>query len=152
MPDPLEELDPAFEAAMREAFLVVPLHQQLGLQVVDVGHAGTAAMAVPIRDSALGNPGQLPGGVIAGLFDLVCAAAATPSGAYAPMPQALVTADLHVRYLGAAKGSLATARADVVKAGRTLIVVEATMTDELDPLTPRADFSATIVTPRPRLG
>jgi acyl-CoA thioesterase len=146
-----EALDPAFEAAMREAFLVVPLHQELGLQVVDVGHAGTAAMSIPIRDKALGNTGQLHGGAIALLFDLVCAAAATTSGAYDPMTQALVTADLHVRYLGAAKGTVATARADVVKAGRTLIVVEATMTDELDTLIAKADFSASIVTPRPRL-
>jgi acyl-CoA thioesterase len=151
MPETPEALDPAFEAAMREAFLVVPLHQQLDLQVVDVGHAGTAAMAVPIRDNALGNTGQLHGGAIALLFDLVCAAAATTSGTYDPMTQALVTADLHVRYLGAAKGTLATARADVVKAGRTLIVVEATMIDELGNLIARADFSATVVSPRPRL-
>src|SRR5437870_2805731 len=110
-----EALDPAFEAAMREAFLVVPLHQHLDLQVVDVGHLGTAAMAIPIEGNALGNTGQLHGGAIALLFDLVCAAAATTSGAYDPTTQALVTADLHVRYLGAAKGRLATAKADVVK-------------------------------------
>ena len=48
MPETPDALDPAFEAAMREAFLVGVAEPDLGLQVVDVGHTGTAAMAIPM--------------------------------------------------------------------------------------------------------
>ena len=137
--------------AMREAFLDVPLHRFLDLEVVDVGRPGTATMSIPIAANALGRTGQLHGGAISLLCDLVCAAAATTASTYDPMTMALVTADLHVRYLGAARGSVATATAEVVKAGRTLIVVEATVGDDLGNLVARADFSATIVTSRHRL-
>jgi uncharacterized protein (TIGR00369 family) len=143
-----EGWDETMVAAMREAFLDVPLHQLLDLQVDDVGRPGTASMSIPISANALGRTGQLHGGAIALLCDLVCAAAATTASTYDPMTQALVTADLHVR---ATKGRAVTGRADVVKAGRSLVVVEATVTDDLDNLVARADFSATIVTPRPRL-
>jgi uncharacterized protein (TIGR00369 family) len=50
-----------------------------------------------------------------------------------------------VRYLGAARGEKVRAEAEVVKAGRTLIVVEADVLDSEDRLVAKADFSASLV-------
>ena len=139
------ESDPDMARLMREAFLDVPLHQLLDLEVIDVGRPGVASMAIPLKQPALGATGQLHGGVIAVLCDLACAAAATTSTTYDHTTTALVTADLHVRYLGAAKGEKVRAEAQVVKAGRTLVVVEADVLDSEDRLVAKADFSASLV-------
>jgi uncharacterized protein (TIGR00369 family) len=144
--------DPELARLMTQAFLDVPLHGLLGLEVIDVGRPGVASMAIPLREPALGATGQLHGGVIAMLCDLVCAAAATTSTIYDHTTTALVTADLHVRYLGAARGDRAVATAEVVKAGRTLVVVEADVKDGDDRLVARADFSASLVPVRQPLG
>jgi uncharacterized protein (TIGR00369 family) len=138
-------LDPALASAMREAFLDVPLHKLLGLEVVSVGEAGTATMAIPLTGNALGRTGNLHGGAISLLCDLACAAAASTASTYDPVTTALVTADLHVRYLGPAKGDSVRAEAKVVKAGRTLVVVQAEVKDSTDRLIAVADFSAMLV-------
>ena len=138
-------LDPEMTALMREAFLDVPLHQHLGLDVVDVGQPGRATMAIPLGPNVLGRTGQLHGGAISILCDLACAAAASTASTYDPLTTALVTSDLHVRYLGPTKGQTVRAEATVVKAGRTLIVVEAEVKDDTDRLLAVADFSAMLV-------
>jgi uncharacterized protein (TIGR00369 family) len=144
--------DPELARLMRDAFLQVPLHGLLDLEVVDVGRPGVATMAIPLRPPALGATGQLHGGVIAVLCDLACAAAASTASTYDATTTALVTADLHVRYLGAARGERVRAEARVVKAGRTLIVVEADVIDAEDRVVARADFSAMLVPTRTPLG
>ena len=145
MSDEAGEADLELARLMEQAFLDVPLHGLLDLEVVDVGRPGVAAMAIPLKQPALGATGQLHGGVIAVLCDLACAAAATTSTSYDHTTTALVTADLHVRYLGAARGAKVRAEARVVKAGRTLIVVEADVLDSEDRLVAKADFSASLV-------
>ena len=130
---------------MRQAFEDVPLHRFVGLEVLDVGGPGVATMAIPIAANVLGRTGQLHGGAIALLCDLTCAAAASTASTYDPTTTALVTADLHVRYLGPTKGTVVRAEAKVVKAGRTLVVVEAEVKDDTDRLLARADFSAMLV-------
>lgn len=138
-------------AMMRQAFLDVPLHGLLGLEVIEVGEPGRAVMAIPLAANALGRTGQLHGGVIAVLCDLTCAAAATTASSYDPAAMSLVTADLHVRYLGPAKGESVRAEAEVVKAGRTLIVVAAEVQDSTGRAVAVADFSAMLVPFRPPL-
>ena len=138
-------LDPELVALMREAFDDVPLHKLLGLQVVDVGRPGVATMAIPLGANVLGRTGQLHGGAISILCDLACAAAASTASTYDPLTTALVSADLHVRYLGPTKGHTVRAEAQVIRAGRTLIVVEAQVKDDTDCLLAVADFSAMLV-------
>lgn len=144
--------DPELVRLMREAYLSAPLHGLLDLDVVDVGRPGVATMAIPLRPPALGPTGQLHGGVIAVLCDLACAAAASTASTYDATTMALVTADLHVRYLGAARGDRVRADARVVKAGRTLIVVEADVIDGEERVVARADFSAMLTPHRKPLG
>jgi uncharacterized protein (TIGR00369 family) len=145
MSDDVGRPDPELARLMKEAFDDVPLHRLLGLDVVDVGRPGVATMAIPIKANALGRTGQLHGGAISLLCDLACAAAASTASTYDATTTALVTADLHVRYLGPAKGEVVRAEAQVVKAGRTLIVVAAEVKDDTDRLLATADFSAMLV-------
>jgi uncharacterized protein (TIGR00369 family) len=152
MSDGVGDADPEMARLMTEAFLDVPLHGLLGLEVVDIGRPGMATMAIPLRQPALGATGQLHGGVVAVLCDLVCAAAATTATTYDHTTTALVTADLHVRYLGAARGDRVRAEARLVKAGRTLVVVEADVIDGEERVVARADFSASLVPLRAPLG
>ena len=68
------------------------------------------------------------------------------------MVQSLVTADLHVRYLGRPKTDMVRAEAQVMRAGRMLIVVEVRVVDLEDNLVAFADFSSMIVGRRDPLG
>jgi uncharacterized protein (TIGR00369 family) len=141
MSDPDQEL----LAAIKEAFEEVPIHKFVGLQVVQPGYDGPAAMEIPLGPNALGRTGQLHGAVIALMCDVTCAAAASGASTYDHTKVALVTADLHVRYLGPARGDRVRAEARVVKAGRTLIVVAGEVTDGEGRPVAVADFSAMLV-------
>jgi uncharacterized protein (TIGR00369 family) len=123
----------------------VPLHQLVDLRVVAAGDAGPAIMEIPVHANALGNGGGLHGGAIALLCDVACAVAASSASTYDVSTHILVTADLHVRYLGPAKGDVVRAEASVVKAGRTLVVVQADVTDGEGGAVAVADFSAMLV-------
>jgi uncharacterized protein (TIGR00369 family) len=131
--------------AMQGAFDGVPVQALVGLQVVATGVDGPAVMEIPLGPEALGATGQLHGGVIALLCDVTCAVAASSGSDYDPETHALVTADLHVRYLAGAKGDRVRAEASVVKAGRALVVVEGRVYDGVGTLIAVADFSATLV-------
>lgn len=135
--------------AIQDALGAVPVHGLIGLDVVSVGD-GAAVMEIPLGPEALGATGQLHGGVIAVLCDVACAVAASSASTYDHEQQALVTADLHVRYLAAASGERVRIEAAVVKAGRALVVVDGRVTDSSGRLVAVADMSATVV-PRRRL-
>ena len=123
----------------------VPLHQLVDLRVVAAGDGGPTVMEIPIAANALGNGGQLHGGAVALLCDVACAVAASSASTYDVNTHILVTADLHVRYLGPARGDHVRAEARVAKAGRTLVVVQADVTDAEGRAVAIADFSAMLV-------
>jgi uncharacterized protein (TIGR00369 family) len=133
------------------AFRATPLHALLGLEYIDeldddeLDGAGTAAVRMPVRPEAFGAGGNLHGGALATLIDVASASAAARNSAFVPGQNSLVTADLHVRYLGRPKGAYVDARAHVVRAGRQLIVVECRVVDEEDRVIAVADFSSMVV-------
>jgi uncharacterized protein (TIGR00369 family) len=131
--------------AMQVAFDAVPVHGLIGLRVVAAGDDGPAVIEIPLAPEALGATGQLHGGLIALLCDVACAVAASSAATYDHELHALVTADLHVRYLASASSDHVRAEATVVKAGRALVVVEGRVTDGAGRLIAIADFSATLV-------
>jgi uncharacterized protein (TIGR00369 family) len=105
---------------------------------------------MPVAPNALGFTAALHGGAIATLVDLACALAAARFSGFDPMRESLVTADMHVRYLGRPRADEVVARAQVVKAGSQLIVVECkvvggTADDGSDHVIAMADFSMMIV-------
>lgn len=140
--------DPERMERLHAAFRATPLHALLGLEYIDEPDAdpGTAVVRMPVRPEAYGAGGNLHGGAIATLIDVASATAAARNSAFVPGQNSLVTADLHVRYLGRPKGSWVDARAHVVRAGRQLIVVECRVVDALDDrIVAVADFASMLV-------
>jgi uncharacterized protein (TIGR00369 family) len=127
--------------ALRRA---TPLHELLGLEIVEIGE-DHAVLAMPVRAEAFNSTGNLHGGAIATLIDVAAGTAAARGSGFEPGRQSLVTADLHVRYLGRPHGDTVYARAEVLKAGRQLIVVDCRVTDSEDRVIASADFSMMIV-------
>lgn len=141
--------DPELVARL-DAFRATPLHALLGLEYVDElggGEAepGTAIVRMPVRDEAFGWNGNLHGGAIATLVDVAAASAAARNSAFDPDAHSLVTADIHVRYLGRPRGDHVLAHAHVVRAGRQLVVVECRVVDAEDRVVAVADFASMVV-------
>lgn len=122
---------------------VVPLHDFLGLAFTrDAGPGETAQVHMPLVAATLGLTGNPHGGAIATMIDLACALAASRASGHDPAVDSLVTADMHIRYLGSPRsGDSVTAHAQVVRAGAKLIVVECRVRDGGDHLLATADLS-----------
>ena len=121
-----------------------PIHELLGLRFVRSDPEVTV-VEMPVVAGALNQSGNLHGGAIATLVDVAGGSAAARTGGFRPGENSLVTADLHVRYLGRPKTELVRAEARVMRAGRQLIVVEVRVLDGADNLVAFADFSSMIV-------
>lgn len=130
---------------LRVIFHETPLHALLGFEFVETEEPGVVRVAMPVREQAFNPTGNLHGGAIATLIDVAGGACAARASGFDPTTQSLVTADLHVRYLGRPKGDRIRAEARVMRAGRMLIVVEVRVTDPLDNLIAFADFSSMVV-------
>jgi len=129
----------------------IPLHDMLGI-TFDPPEAGsrTAEVRMPVQPAAFGFTANLHGGAIATLVDVACALAAARCSGFDPAKESLVTADMHVRYLGRPRSEEVVARSEVVKVGSQLIVVECkvlggTRDDGTDHVVATADFSMMIV-------
>jgi uncharacterized protein (TIGR00369 family) len=133
----------------RAASYEIPLHSLLGIRydLPDDGD-GTAVVTMPVRDEAFGSRGNLHGGAIATVVDVACALCAARNSGFEPGTNSLVTADLHVRYLGRPMGDEVQARASIVRVGRQLTVVECKVVDSEGRVIASADWSAMVVPSR----
>ena len=127
----------------------IPLHAMLGLQWTwpDKGER-IAEVRMPVAPPAFGFTANLHGGAIATMVDLACALAAARGTDFDPERESLVTSDMHIRYLGRPRTDTVVARAEIVRVGSQLIVVECKVTDDADHLIASADFSMMRVTLR----
>lgn len=92
--------------------------------------AEEVAAEMPVGEASRNAGGNLHGGAIATLADIVGAtAAAMGAETFDPMTTTLVTSDLHLRYLGRTKGDRVRASGRVVRAGKQLVVVECQVVD-----------------------
>jgi uncharacterized protein (TIGR00369 family) len=135
---------------LRVIFHQTPLHALLGFQFHETpasepGEPGVVRVSMPVRDEAFNASGNLHGGAIATLVDVAAGSCAARASGFDPVTQSLVTADLHVRYLGRPKGDTITAEARLMRAGRMLIVVEIRVTDPPGNVIAFADFSSMVV-------
>ncbi len=130
---------------LRAAHSVTPLHRLLGLEFVIGPDPAVVTVEMPVAPGAFNGSGNLHGGAIATLVDLAAGSAAARAGTFRPGENTLVTADLHVRYLGRPKGAVVRAEARVMRAGRQLIVVDCRVADDLGNLIAVADFAGMIV-------
>lgn len=129
---------------LRRSFVRTPLHSLLGLRMTPSAD-GVVAVEMPVAEAAFNQTGNLHGGAIATLIDVACGSAAARSSSFEPGKNTLVTADLHVRYLGRPKGDAVRAEARVMRSGRQLVVVECRVLDPLENVIACADFSAMVV-------
>lgn len=132
----------------------VALHDLLGFEF-EVPEEGSrfAEVRMPVRRQAMGSKANLHGGAIATLVDMACALAAARCHGFDHTKETLVTSDMHVRYLGTHRSDEVLARAEVVKLGTRLIVVECKVTsgvgdDGSDHVIAVADFSMMVVAKR----
>src|SRR4051812_13059315 len=130
---------------LRAAHSATPLHRLLGLQFNAGADPAVVIVEMPVASGAFNGSGNLHGGAIATMVDVASGSAAARAGTFIPGENTLVTADLHVRYLGRPKGTVVRAEARVMRAGRQLIVVECRVADDLGNVIAFADFSAMIV-------
>lgn len=140
--------DRAREEAVAEArriFRVTPLHRLLGITIRDPDDSGVVVAEMPVRPEAFNMSGNLHGGALATLIDVAGGSCAGRAAGFDPLTQSLVTADLHVRYLGRPKGDTVRAEARALRTGRMLIVVEIRVLDPRDNVIASADFSAMVV-------
>ena len=149
MADPRDPREEALEA-FRDAFGRTPLHHLLGLRFAEPPDLdpGTVIIEMPVDTPAFNGSGNLHGGAIATLVDVAAGSCAGRASSFDPREHSLVTADLHVRYLGRPKGSPVRAEGRVMRSGRMLIVVEVRVLDPFDNLIAFADFSAMVVARR----
>ncbi len=124
----------------------IPIHDLLGLEFEPPEQGSMKAeVRMPVRPEAFGFTANLHGGAIATLVDVACALAAARSIGFNPLTQSLVTADMHVRYLGRPRTPYVIARSQVVKMGKLLIVVDCKVVDEDGHIIASADFSMMLV-------
>lgn len=136
--------DERVQQKMRSAFQEVPLHALLDLRVVSIDPTDVV-VEMPVHESAFNSTGNLHGGALATLIDVAAGTAAAVGSGFRPGLETIVTADLHVRYLGRPRGDLVRAHARVLKAGRRLVLVECRVLDQQQKVVAAADFSSMIV-------
>lgn len=122
--------------------VTIPLHDLLQLEILPAdGDRGASVVRMPVQTGAFGFTANLHGGAIATLVDLACALAAARATGFDPLTESLVTSDMHVRYLGRPRTASVYGRAEIVRLGSQLIVVECRVVDDDDHLVAVADFS-----------
>jgi uncharacterized protein (TIGR00369 family) len=96
----------------------------LGAQLVEAAD-GRAAIEVPYREDLTQQHGYFHGGVVTAIADTACGYAA-----YTTMPEdsSVLTVEFKINLMNPAAGDRLRAEANVHKAGRTLVVVGATVT------------------------
>jgi uncharacterized protein (TIGR00369 family) len=136
--------DPDLANVMEEHMPSVPLHRLLGLRFLRIDR-DSVVVEMPVREEAFNSTGNLHGGAIATLIDVAAGTAAAVGSQFRPGLETIVTADLHVRYLGRPKSDVVRAHARVLRAGRQLIVVECEVIDQQENVIAVCDFSSMIV-------
>lgn len=120
----------AFRSLLEE---IVPFNRALGLMLkgFDVG-AGRVTVELPLREEHIGNVvRRMPhGGVIAALIDAAAGAAATLALEDLGDAPNVATIDMRVDYLRPARGTNLLANAEVMRSGRSVVVVRTDVHDE----------------------
>jgi uncharacterized protein (TIGR00369 family) len=139
---PRRQPDPNWEQSVRASFARQGFMRLIGAQIVGLA-PGHCSLALPARPDLCQQRGFLHGGVTAALADT-----AGGYAAYSLMPagSSPLTVEFKINLLAPALGETFIASAKVVRAGRTLTVVEADVTAETKGVsTPIARMLATLI-------
>jgi uncharacterized protein (TIGR00369 family) len=127
----------------------IPLHNLLGFEVHPEPEGNVSKVTMPVRAESFGVNDNLHGGALATLVDLTSALAAVRKRTIDLEVESLVTADIHIRYLGQPRTDTVVASAEVVRDGRQMIVIECRVHDGGGHLIASADVGMMVV-PRRR--
>jgi uncharacterized protein (TIGR00369 family) len=116
-----EPRNPAFANAIRESFSQQTMMSLIGAELTRV-EPGIVEISIPYRSDMAQQNGFVHAGVVTTIADTACGYAA-----YSLMPAGsdVLSVEFKVNLLRPAKGERFTARAEVVKSGKTLTVVGA---------------------------
>ena len=117
----LKPADPNFDARVRSSFAKQRLMTTIGAQMTEVS-AGRVALRLPFRDDLTQQHGFLHAGTIAALADSACGYAAL---SLMPADAAVLSVEFKVNMLAPARGDALVARAEVIRAGKTIMVCRA---------------------------
>src|SRR5689334_4698844 len=114
----------ALDPRCKESFGRQGLMTLLGAELIEA-EDGRAVIEVPYRDDLTQQHGYFHGGVVTAIADTACGYAA-----YTTMPpdSSVLTVEFKINLMNPAAGDRLRAEAKVHKAGRTLVVVGATVT------------------------
>jgi uncharacterized protein (TIGR00369 family) len=117
----VKPLNPEFADAVAESFAQQPIMNLIGARLGLV-EPGIVEISLPYRADLTQQNGYLHAGVVTTIADSACGYAA-----YSLMPEgsAVLSVEFKVNMLRPARGESFLARAEVIKAGRTLSVVRA---------------------------
>src|SRR5688500_2714312 len=113
--------DADFETRVRNSFNRQRLMATIGASIAEV-RPGHVALRMPFRADLTQQHGFLHAGTIAALADSACGYAALT---LMPLDAAVLSVEFKVNMLAPAKGDAIVARADVIRAGRTIMVCRA---------------------------
>jgi uncharacterized protein (TIGR00369 family) len=117
----LKPADPNFDARVRASFAKQPLMATIGAQVAEVS-AGKVTLRLAFRADLTQQHGFLHAGTIASLADSACGYAAL---SLMPADAAVLSIEFKVNMLAPAKGDALIARAEVIRAGKTIMACRA---------------------------
>ncbi|HEX9765928.1 MAG TPA: PaaI family thioesterase [Nitriliruptorales bacterium] len=143
-----DHLDPdsALIQAMRRESHKTPLHALLDLTPIKMDGQDEVVFRMPTTGGALNSSGNIHGGAMATLIDMTAGTTvALGNPRFKPGENTLVTADMHIRYLGRARGDWVEATGKILRVGRQLTIVEVTVRDDDGRLIATADFGAMLV-------
>jgi uncharacterized protein (TIGR00369 family) len=117
----LKPLNPSFEQEVRQSFAQQSIMELIGASLTLI-EPGVVEITLPYRRDLTQQNGYLHAGIVTTIADSACGYAA-----FSLMPQGsgVLSVEFKVNLLRPAKGENFLARAEVIKAGRTLTVVRA---------------------------
>lgn len=117
----MKPLNPSFAADVESSFANQPIMDLLGAELSLVA-PGVVEVTLPYRDDLAQQHGYLHAGVVTTIADSACGYAAF---SLMPAGSEVLSVEFKVNMLRPAQGENFVARAEVIKAGRTLTVVRA---------------------------
>lgn len=139
--------DPAVDARVRASFAKQRLMATMGALVDDVT-PGRVTLRLPFRDDLTQQHGFLHAGAIAALADSACGYAALSR---MPPDAGVLSVEFKINMLAPAAGEAIIARAEVIRAGRTVMVCRAdvfSLVDEGEKLVAAMQATMMVVTGR----
>ena len=123
---------------------VNPLFGFLGVEILEIS-ADQAVLRLPFRPEFVQGAGVVAGGVLAALADEAMAHVVLANLANLPQGRKTATIEMSVRYFRPVHEGGVTARARLVNAGRRILSVEATVSDDRERQVCKAEGSFFII-------